>query len=147
MESVRRDVIVMLAGAEARGELAESVIGADYKAFCEEIRESVRMKTESEKTKDDALRMFCALPFCGIVFRRLHIAAAFFGDGRGLMRGFWGRQHFCAQARGLYTVDLKGKEMAKRVSGAVCDCGGAAGGMVSADGGRAVMGYGDYAGK
>ena len=68
MESVRRDVIVMLAGAEARGELAESVIGADYKAFCEEIHESVRMKTESEKTKDDALRMFCALPFCGIVY-------------------------------------------------------------------------------
>ena len=68
VESVRRDVIAMLVGAEERGEPAESVIGPDYEAFCEEVRESVRTKTEREKTRDDALKLFCSLPFCGAVY-------------------------------------------------------------------------------
>ena len=68
VENVRRDVIAMLVGAEERGESAESIVGPDYKAFCEEIRESMRVKTEGERTQDDALKLFCTLPFCGIVY-------------------------------------------------------------------------------
>lgn len=68
VENVRRDVIAMLIGAEERGESAEAVIGADYRAFCEEIRESMRTKTEDERTKDDALRLFTVFPVGGMIY-------------------------------------------------------------------------------
>lgn len=72
VESVRRDIIAMLLGAEERGDSAESVLGADYRAFCEEIRESVRTKTEDERTKDNALRLFTVFPLGGLTYCLAH---------------------------------------------------------------------------
>lgn len=48
-ESLRRDILQMLLDAEAHGQTAEAVIGADYRAFCDSVIAEVPPLTRRER--------------------------------------------------------------------------------------------------
>lgn len=48
-ESIRRDIVQMLLDAEAHGQTAEAVIGADYRAFCDSVIAEVPPLTRQER--------------------------------------------------------------------------------------------------
>ena len=80
VEAIRRDIIDMLAAAEERGEGAESVIGSDYRAFCDEIRGSVAYKSEDSKMRENLALTFSFWPFIGLF---TSVFSAFLGVVRG----------------------------------------------------------------
>lgn len=53
-EEVRRDIQEMILEAEGRGETMESVIGGDYRAFCDEIVSALPPRSRKEKVLEQA---------------------------------------------------------------------------------------------
>lgn len=53
-EEVRRDIQEMVLEAEGRGETMESVIGGDYRAFCDEIVSALPPRSRKEKVLEQA---------------------------------------------------------------------------------------------
>ncbi|MEG1315710.1 MAG: hypothetical protein RR313_10080 [Anaerovoracaceae bacterium] len=51
-EVVRRDIANMVIDGEKRGETIDTIIGGDYKSFCEEIIKVFPPKTKKEKTME-----------------------------------------------------------------------------------------------
>jgi len=51
-ETVRRDLLEMVLSAQDRGESIQSVIGEDYKTFCDEVIANLPKKTRKERILD-----------------------------------------------------------------------------------------------
>ena len=63
-EEVRRDIQEMVLEAEGRGETMETVIGGDYKTFCDEIVAAFPPRSKKEKRREQADLLLSA---CGIL--------------------------------------------------------------------------------
>lgn len=72
-EVVRQDLLEMLLSAQERGDSIESVIGTDYKAFCDEIIASLPARTISQRICGALSTFFqCAaiLSLIGVLFSK-----------------------------------------------------------------------------
>ncbi|KNZ41268.1 hypothetical protein [Acetobacterium bakii] len=66
-EIVRRDLLEMVLSAQDRGESIQSVIGEDYKTFCDEVIENLPKRTRKERILDFCETFFlCAAILGGI---------------------------------------------------------------------------------
>ena len=68
-EEVRRDIQEMVLEAEGRGETMESVIGGDYKTFCDEIVSAFPPRSKKEKVLEQLDILLSALGILMVIWR------------------------------------------------------------------------------
>lgn len=66
-EVVRQDIINMIIDGENRGDSIDTIIGEDYKTFCDEIIDVFPKKTEAEKFRDRIQLLLMCLYVLGAI--------------------------------------------------------------------------------
>ena len=80
-ERVRRDITQMILDGEQRGDPASSVIGEDYKVFCDSVLEEIPRLTAGQKVMMTIRDMCGAMAVLSLLWGGLYLAlSAGYGD-------------------------------------------------------------------
>lgn len=66
VEYVRQDILDMLLEGQKRGENARTIIGPDYKLFCDELLKTIPKMTAGQQEKKSIGNYFLIFPFIGM---------------------------------------------------------------------------------